>query len=118
MGQHFTSDPTTSNTGVLQGSILGPLFFICFTNDLPANFTKIGKVNAYADDTQILVTAKTSSELKKKIELAISTAQNWFQTNKMKINADKTKVLIFNSSPEVKNISINITDENGSYEIS
>ena len=116
--QHFTSNPTTSHTGVPQGSILGPLFFICFTNDLPTNFTKIGKVNAYADDTQILVTTKTTSELKQKIELAISTAQNWFQTNKMKINADKTKVLIFNSSPEVKNITINITDENGSYEIS
>ena len=75
--QHFTSTPTTSPTGVPQGSILGPLLFICFTNDLPTNFAKIGKINAYADDTQILVTAKTTSELKNKIELAISTAQGY-----------------------------------------
>ena len=65
--KNFTSNIESPKTGVPQGSILGPLLFICFTNDLPPNFSNICTVNAYADDTQLLVTAKTVSESKKKM---------------------------------------------------
>merc|ERR1711867_301629 len=104
-------------TGVPQGSILGPLLFICFTNDLPPNFSEICTVNAYADDTQLLVTAKTISELKIKIKSAIDTAQYWFENNLMKINTDKTKILMFNTSPETKDIKIEIKFENKIIEL-
>ena len=113
--QHFTSTQATPKTGVPQGSILGPLLFICFTNDLPESFEQLGKIQAYADDTQILVTAKTIPDLKSKILSAINTAQKWFKNNSMKINADKTKFLIFNTSPETKTVEIEVTDENGTY---
>lgn len=102
----------TTSTGVPQGSILGPLLFICFTNDLPENFSKICKISAYADDTQLIITAKTLPELKEKIQTAIQTAQKWFKSNGMKINSDKTNILILNTHPEIKNLKIEI-DHNG-----
>ena len=115
--KNFTSATESPKTGVPQGSILGPLLFICFTNDLPPNFSDICTVNAYADDTQLLVTAKTISELKIKIKSAIDTAQFWFEKNLMKINTDKTKILIFNTSPETKDIKIEIKFENKIIEL-
>ena len=115
--KNFTSATESPKTGVPQGSILGPLLFICFTNDLPPNFSEICTVNAYADDTQLLVTAKTISELKIKIKSAIHTAQFWFEKNLMKINTDKTKILIFNTSPETKDIKIEIKFENKIIEL-
>ena len=106
--KNFTSDISTATTGVPQGSILGPLLFICFTNDLPQEFKNTCKINAYADDTQILVTAATIPQLKEKIEKAITTAEKWFNNNLMKINTDKTKVLVFNTDPETKKLTFNI----------
>ena len=110
--KNFTSTTGTTSTGVPQGSILGPLLFICFTNDLPEKFSKICKISAYADDTQLIITAKTLPELKEKIQTAIQTAQKWFKTNMMKINSDKTNILIFNTHPEIKNLKIEI-EHNG-----
>ena len=106
--KNFTSTPETTTTGVRQGSILGPLLFICFTNDLPENFSKICKISAYADDTQLVITAKTIGELKGKIQKAIEIAQNWFKSNSMKINSDKTNILIFNTHSDSKTVEIEI----------
>ena len=116
--KNFTSSVESPKTGVPQGSILGPLLFICFTNDLPPTFNNICSINAYADDTQLLVTANSTEELKEKIKLAIDRAQTWFENNYMKINTDKTKILIFNTSPSIKDIKIEITFENQIIEIS
>ena len=110
--KNFTSKIETTSTGVPQGSILGPLFFICFTNDLPDYFKNICKINSYADDTQLLVTANSVPELKEKIEIAIKTAESWFTKNLMKINTKKTKVLVFNTDPSTKTLQFSIQNEN------
>ena len=56
---------------------------------------------AYADDTQLLVSAKTKKELKVKLEAAMKAAQNWYSNNFMLNNVGKTDFLIF--SPQRKN---------------
>ena len=52
------------------------------------------------------------------MKLAIDRAQSWFEENFMKINTDKTKIIIFNTSPESKDIKIEITFENKIIELS
>ena len=47
--------PLQMTSGIPQGSILGPLLFLCFTNDLAAEFEGICKMVVYADDTQLII---------------------------------------------------------------
>ena len=76
----YMSQEATVTAGVPQGSILGPVLFICFTNDLPENLPNC-KIISYADDSQLLVTAKNSKQIKKLLECLISSAQSWYTEN-------------------------------------
>ena len=91
-----TSSEETVKSGVPQGSILGPLLFLCFTNDLPSSFDESQKILSYADDTQILIEAGSIDELTKKIEIVIKQAQSWYESNSMKNNIGKTEILLLN----------------------
>ena len=103
-------------SGVPQGSILGPLLFLCFTNDLPEYLEKYCTVFSYADDTQLLVEAKNSDELQQKIEAVVDAAQNWYNNNFMKNNTSKTEIIVFNPTKDPCNISLK-TEENGKEKI-
>ena len=96
---NFTSKEEKVISGVPQGSILGPLLFLCFVNDLPNSFENICKFSAYADDTQLIVSAKTLPELKVKIENVIQIAERWYSRNGMKNNAGKSEVILISKKP-------------------
>ena len=106
--QNFTSKEETVKSGIPQGSILGPLLFLCFTNDLAIEFEDICKMVAYADDTQLIIDASNLKQLKKKIEQVITLAQKWYRENTMKNNIAKTEILIVNPSKNNENMKINI----------
>ena len=107
----FTSTEETVVSGIPQGSIIGPLLFICFTNDLAEVFTDCTMV-AYADDTQLVVYAKNLSQLKMKIEQVIKTAQAWYEANSMKNNIGKTEILILSPGKAKRNtFKIKVIDE-------
>ena len=95
----FTSKEEDVISGVPQGSILGPLLFLCFVNDLPLAFENICKFSAYADDTQLIVSAKNLPELKSKIENVIQIAERWYCRNGMKNNAGKSEVILISKKP-------------------
>ena len=90
---NVVSSEETVEAGVPQGSILGPILFITFTADFPEHLPEC-KVTAYADDTQIILTAKSDEEMKLKVEDSIRKAQHWFSTNSLKINPTKTEILV------------------------
>ena len=111
--QYFTSSENPVTTGVPQGSILGPLLFICFTNDLASNFDdSLCKLLSYADDSTFIVNATSSTELKSKIKTTLEKAQSWFIENEMKINTDKTQILVFKNGKHQNKITIPITYQN------
>lgn len=108
----ITSNEETVKSGVPQGSILGPLLFLCFTNDLPRSFDLSQKILSYADDTQILVDADSIEELIKKIEIVITKAQSWYERNSMKNNIGKTEILLLNTGRQSnKDINIKIKQD-------
>ena len=89
------SDMTTVRHGVPQGSILGPLLFIVFINDLPLHVSS-SDIDLYADDTTITSYAdfRKMSKLQDSLNMTVSEVVSWASANKLPLNEKKTKVLV------------------------
>jgi len=68
----------TIKNGVPQESILGPLLFIIYVNDLPRVINKFANPVIYADDTSVLVSAKNLEDLKSKFDFTLHHISDWF----------------------------------------
>lgn len=114
----YTSEEHLVTSGVPQGSILGPIMFICFTNDM-ANIFPDCKVLSYADDTQLITTGSNKREVKVKLEKLIKTAQTWYCRNSLKNNASKTEIIIIGENIKDKKIPayIEVTDDGKSTKL-
>ena len=98
--QHFTSieenssDKITNTHGLPQGSVLGPLLFLIYINDLHKAI-KNSDVYHYADDTNLLLTHKSPKKINKLINQDLTTLCKWLRANKISLNAAKTEIIIF-----------------------
>jgi len=81
--------------GVPQGSILGPLLFLIYINDLSLTISKIANPILFADDTSIIISNTSPEEFKSNISLVLIETSNWFQSNLLTLNCDKTHFLQF-----------------------
>ena len=77
--------------GVPQGSVLGPLLFIIYTNDLPHSLTHSNCI-LFADDTTIYYTSNDKTTLQKNIEYDMTSLANWFYANKLSLNIQKKQL--------------------------
>ena len=88
-------------TGVPQGSILGPLLFLIYINDLPAATTL--KCVLFADDSNLLIRGKDISILKESLNAELEGISDFFKANKLKLNAKKTKLVCFRKKSQTIN---------------
>ena len=94
------SDEEYVESGVPQGSILGPLLFITCTDDLPFVLNDY-ETFSYADDTQIMViTGKSIMEIQKKLIEALKKANKYYNNNSLLNNISKTKIILFGSQKD------------------
>jgi len=93
-----SSNWETVINGVPQDSILGPLLFIIYLNDLPYGLHQGATPVIYADDTGVLLMARNDEELKTKINCTLDYMTGWFSANGLALNMEKTNIMKFTSS--------------------
>ena len=89
-----TSSTSLVRAGVPQGSILGPLLFILYVNELSANFSEI-KTIQYADDTTLLSNHIDIARPDLTSNTTLQKLQEWFAANNLSLNLNKTELFSF-----------------------
>ena len=86
------------STGVPQGSILGPLLFIIYMNDI-CHASKLLRFILYADDSTLLITPQTIglSDFSKALNAELTYVSNWLDANKLSLNVKKSKFMVFST---------------------
>lgn len=112
------SNPRNIKLGVPQGSVLGPLFFLLFINDLP-NYLRSFKSFLFADDTSLFLENNNLHLLLEDFNKSVKYLIDWCAYNRLDINWDKTEIMIVTkkrninipSSIMINNIKINVVDK-------
>lgn len=89
---NVNSETSRIRCGVPQGSILGPLLFLLYINDLP-NCDLLSDVRMYADDTNLTFASNDPEELFSSLTHDLSNLKQWLDSNRLNLNVLKTKCL-------------------------
>ena len=100
------TDMESISCGVPQGSILGPLLFLIFVNDL-SQATSLDPI-MFADDTDLFYSNKNIASLFKFVNNELVNTNTWFQANKLSLNSNKTKYVFFHKPRKKKEIPLNL----------
>ena len=98
---------TIMKYGVPQGSVLGPLLFLIYINDLHKALS-YSKTRHFADDTSLIIVGDTLKKIQNQINIDLKLLCKWLKANKISLNASKTELLIFRDPRKKINFDLRI----------
>merc|ERR1711891_78735 len=96
------SDPGIVSCGVPQGSILGPLLFLCYVNDMSISIKC--KFLLYADDSALIVSGSDPQIIADKLSEELESCRKWLLDNKLSLHLGKTEAILFGSKRKLRNV--------------
>ena len=114
--QYVSVNNITSNhlpicCGVPQGSILGPLLFVIYINDL-SMISCVIELILFADDTNLFLHGISLSSLELRLNRELENLSTWFKVNMLSLNPKKTNYMIFTQKTNVTDTLMNIKTDN------
>ena len=97
------SEPGNVKCGVPQGSILGPLLFLCYINDMPISVTC--KLLLYADDSTLIVSGSDPKEIANTLSIELNSCRQWLTDNKLTLHLGKTESILFGSKKKLRKVT-------------
>lgn len=88
------SDPIVVERGVPHGSVLGPLLFLLYINDITKIINTNCEIRSFADDALIYTTGYSSVEIDENLNKQMEKVEEWLKINKLYLNVNKTKVML------------------------
>jgi hypothetical protein len=100
---NIKSSKSIIKCGVPQGSILGPLLFIIYINDIGLHLQN-SSLDLYADDSTLYAFGDTSQEIENKLQINSSIITDWCSKNNMSLHPNKTKCMLLGSQQKLKHM--------------
>ena len=105
---NIDSDFLSITCGVPQGSILGPLLFLCYVNDMPISVKC--KLLLYADDSALIVSGKDPKVISETLSKELESCRQWLIDNKLSLHLGKTESILFGSKRKLRKVNdFNVT---------
>ena len=102
------SNVLSNMSGIGQGTILGPILFILYINDIVRHIGD-ARINMYADDCILYCTGNTWDRVRNTLQQALDNVSMWFEYNALKLNVKKSKCLVNSAKAKLKTINRNLS---------
>ena len=102
------SNSNKIKSGVPQGSVLGPLLFLLYINDMPS-VSKLLKFHLFADDTSIFFSDQNLRNLENTVNHELTKVSDWLTANKLTLNVEKSNFLLISSSQHNLSYQVNLS---------
>ena len=106
---NIISESQAISIGVPQGSILGPILFLLFINDL-TQFSGLSHCNLFADDALFYISNKNVLSVESQLQQALNNVSEWYKCNKLSLNVKKSNIMLIHRKKQINDrITINVS---------